>query len=47
MSTTAAIIIAALVAFVLGDIAAVHALLKRRRDKDGTRQPPSNRRTKR
>ena len=37
MSTTAAILIAALVAFVLGDIAAVHALLKRRRRNDGTR----------
>jgi hypothetical protein len=38
VSTTAAILIAALVAFVLGDIAAVHALLKRRRGKDGTRR---------
>ncbi len=39
MSTTAAILIAALVAFVLGDIAAVHAILKRMGRKDGPRRP--------
>jgi hypothetical protein len=38
MSTTAAILIVALVAFVLGDIAAVHAILKRRGRKGGA--PP-------
>lgn len=36
MSTTAAILIIALVAFVLGDIAVVHAILKRR----GRKGPP-------
>ncbi len=34
MSTTGVILIVALVAFVLGDIAAVHAILKRRGRKD-------------
>jgi hypothetical protein len=38
MSTTAVILIAALVLFVLADIAAVHALLKRRGRKDGPRR---------
>lgn len=36
MSTTAVILVVALVGFVLGDIAAVHALLKRR----GRKGPP-------
>jgi hypothetical protein len=39
MTTTAAILIAALVLFVLGDVAAVHALLKRKRRNDGPRRP--------
>jgi hypothetical protein len=39
MSTTAAILIAALVLFVLGDMAAVHAILKRRGRKEGPRRP--------
>jgi hypothetical protein len=39
MSTTAAILVAALVLFVLGDIAAVHALLKRRGRNDRPRRP--------
>jgi hypothetical protein len=39
MSTTAAILIAALVLFVLGDMAAVHAILKRRGRKDGPGRP--------
>lgn len=38
VSTTATILIAALVLFVLGDIAAVHAILKRRRRRDGPRR---------
>jgi hypothetical protein len=39
MTTTAAILIAVLVLFVLGDIAAVHALLKRRGRNDDPRRP--------
>ncbi len=39
MSTTAAVLIAALVLFVLGDMAAVHAILKRRARKEDPPRP--------
>jgi hypothetical protein len=38
MSTTAAILIAALLLVVLGDMAAVHAILKRRGRKEDSRR---------